>query len=216
VDGDPPPGLFRYKDHLEPNGNYGAWIRTHRAVVQIGDGIFVHGGLNPLSQFGSIAELEERIRLELAAYDSIRKLLVNKKVIWRYMDLQESLRHVAEELKWMQASGKNEDSELVRQMQQFLGVENAMVLSNEGPLWYRGLASENEESLAAPLDAMLARLKAKYIVSGHTVTKTSIKSRFGNRVFLIDTGMLREAYGGRPAALEIKDGQFTDYYADGE
>src|SRR4030095_4856652 len=36
--------------------------------------------------------------------------------------------------------------------------------------------------------------------------------RFSGRVFLIDTGMLAEVYGGKPSALEIDRGVFTAIY----
>jgi hypothetical protein len=63
---------------------------------------------------------------------------------------------------------------------------------------------------------MLERLQSRYIVVGHTVvSKTDVTIRFGDRVFLLDTGMLEEAFGGRATALEIRNGQFTAYHADG-
>ena len=52
---------------------------------------------------------------------------------------------------------------------------------------------------------------------GHTVPATRrITPRFGGRVWLIDTGMLTGAYGGRPSALEIRGNTLTAFYAGGE
>ena len=43
--------------------------------------------------------------------------------------------------------------------------------------------------------------------------KTGIRSRFGGRVFLIDTGLFVDYYpGGRPSALEIHNGEFHAVY----
>jgi hypothetical protein len=39
-----------------------------------------------------------------------------------------------------------------------------------------------------------------------------IKTRFGGKVVLIDTGMLTSRYKGRASALEIRDGAFTAIY----
>jgi hypothetical protein len=65
------------------------------------------------------------------------------------------------------------------------------------------------------MEAMLERLKSGYLVAGHTPQpKGEIHPRFGNRVFLIDTGMLKSVFGGRASALEIRSGRFTAYYAD--
>ena len=87
-----------------------------------------------------------------------------------------------------------------------------------GPLWYRGLAVENEATLAGDLTTMLEKLQARAIVVGHTVTPNNrITARFGGRVVQIDTGMLGEAFfpGGRASALEIQDGRFVAIYEDG-
>ena len=212
-----PPGFFEYCDALSPKGRYGSWLRQHRVLAQVGDGLFVHAGLNPMLPFRTVADLDSQVRAELARFDSIRQSLSEKKVIWRYMKLEEVVSHVVEELKWIQAQGYVEDLEAAQQMQSLLGYTTWMAVSPDGPLWYRGLVQEPEEKLAGPLGAMLARLKARYLVSGHTVQSvTGIVSRFDNRVFLIDTGMLKSAYQGRASALEIQNGRFTAYYLDGE
>lgn len=86
----------------------------------------------------------------------------------------------------------------------------------DGPLWYRGLARDDElpdEAVTKILEA--AQVKA--IVIGHTVTETGrITPRFGGRVVQIDTGMLTEVYkNGRPSALEIVGDKWTAIYEDG-
>ena len=58
---------------------------------------------------------------------------------------------------------------------------------------------------------------AAHIVVGHTVQRSGrIRPRFGDKVFLIDTGMLSSYYpGGRASALEIcGDSKFTAKYMD--
>jgi hypothetical protein len=94
----------------------------------------------------------------------------------------------------------------------------ALLASREdGPLWYRGLAQENESAFASALDAILLELKASAIVVGHTVTANGrLTSRFGGRVVQLDTGMLGGIFypAGRASALEIRNGQFTAIYED--
>jgi len=212
-----PPGFFEYRDAFGPKGEYGRWIRSHHAVVQLGDGLFVHGGLNPALAFGSVRDLDARVMSEVAAFDSIWKTLSESKTVWRYMTLTEALQFVDEELARLQAGGTTAQPDVVKAMQQLAGCRNWMAVSSDGPLWYRGLAQQPEERLLAGVTAMLDRLHARYIVAGHTVTsKTDVTARFGNRVFLLDTGMLKEIYGGRASALEIQSGKFTVYSADGE
>lgn len=217
MDGRASAGLFQYCDAFGPDGKYGRWLRQNRVIVQVEDGIFVHGGLNPLLNFRNLADLDQQVHNDLAAFDLLWKWLANQKIIWRYMTLREAMQHVGEELKWTQAPGRVADADVVDQMQKFLALQSSLTVSAEGPLWYRGLAETPEEKLAVNLDAMLARLKARYIVDGHTVLSTDeITQRFENRVFLIDTGMNKESYKGRASALEIQDGRFTVYHTEGE
>ena len=56
-------------------------------------------------------------------------------------------------------------------------------------------------------------------MTGHSPVKSGrITPRFGGRVILIDTGMSAffRPLGGRPSALEIKDGQLTAIYLDSQ
>jgi len=89
--------------------------------------------------------------------------------------------------------------------------------AEDGPLWYRGLAQEDEGTFAPEVDKILAGVKARAIVVGHTVSETGrIRPRFGGRVVQIDTGMLTSVYkGGRPSALEIVGDKWTAIYEDG-
>jgi hypothetical protein len=93
----------------------------------------------------------------------------------------------------------------------------SMAMSEDGPLWYRGLAREEEQTFAPEVDKILEAVGARAIVIGHTVTETGrILPRFDGRVVQIDTGMLSSVYkGGRPSALEIVGDQWTAIYEDG-
>ena len=75
----------------------------------------------------------------------------------------------------------------------------------EGPLWYRGLATGAEDSLAVHVDQVLTHLNVRHIAIGHSVSPGAIFPRFGGKVVLIDVG-LAAAYQGPPAALVIEDG----------
>jgi Calcineurin-like phosphoesterase len=91
----------------------------------------------------------------------------------------------------------------------------SLVARADGPLWYRGLAQE-PEAFAPQVTDVLAKLKARAIVVGHTVSTTGrIATRFDGRVIQIDTGM-QPAYvkGGRASALEIRGNEVTAIYLD--
>jgi hypothetical protein len=96
---------------------------------------------------------------------------------------------------------------------------NAQTLATreDGPLWYRGLALEDERAFGPEMDAILLALDARAIVVGHTATEDGrLRSRFGGRLVQIDAGMLGGTFfpHGRASAVEILDGQFTAIYED--
>jgi hypothetical protein len=208
-----PLGFFERRDAFGPQGVYGRWLRQHDAVVQLANGAFVHGGLSPNLQFRDIQELNERVRSDLATFDSVWQALSAKRIIWRYMKIEEAVHQAQSEWAALQQRGQVEP-ELKDELQKFLSFPTWFCNSPDSPIWYRGLALEPEEKLKPGVDAVLARLKIGYIVAGHTVRpKGVITQRFDNRVFLIDTGMLKSVYAGKASALEIQDGKFTACYA---
>lgn len=93
----------------------------------------------------------------------------------------------------------------------------ALAGAEDGPLWYRGLAQEDEATFAPEVDKILEAAQARAIVIGHTVTATGrITPRFGGKVVQIDTGMLTSVYkNGRASALEIAGDTWTAIYEDG-
>lgn len=85
-------------------------------------------------------------------------------------------------------------------------VPGGLLIDNEGPLWYRGLANHDEATEAPHLEKLLATHDVDRIVIGHTTTGGKIISRFGGRVVQIDVGMAA-AYGGNLGALILEEGK---------
>ena len=211
-----PLGFVEHRDAFGPKGVYGRAIRSHHAVVQIGDGVFVHGGLSPTLRISSVKELDDRMRAELPVFDTIWQTLVDARVIWRYMTLVEAARFAREETAWFAKSASPTPSATDTAMKRLVDVDSWMAgLRPNGPLWYRGLAEPPDEALSAGVTAMLARLRAGYLVVGHTPqANRDIGTNLDGRVLLIDTGMLPSVYNGRATALEIRNGRFTALSAD--
>jgi hypothetical protein len=88
-----------------------------------------------------------------------------------------------------------------------------------GPLWYRDLALKPEDVMEKELDAILEMVQAKALVIAHTATGGSRTleregmSRFGGKVWMIDTGIWDDV-GGRTGGLVIKDGVFDVWRKD--
>jgi len=84
-----------------------------------------------------------------------------------------------------------------------------------GPLWYRGLALEDESDdiFSQTLDNILDRYGAKRIVVGHTPTGGVVWPRFDRRVIANDTG-LATYYGAHMGVLELTPDGIIAIYGD--
>jgi hypothetical protein len=77
----------------------------------------------------------------------------------------------------------------------------------EGPLWWRGLATQEEPKLAPLVEGLLARHQVRRIVAGHTPTDgRGIVSRLGGRVLLADAG-ISPLYGAHRACVVVEGGR---------
>ena len=95
-------------------------------------------------------------------------------------------------------------NELVRQeLKDWSKLRGGIVRDQEGPLWYRGLAQEDEKNLESHLETVLSNYGCERIVVAHTVIPGAVMPRFGARVILIEVG-LPIFYGGRLACLLIE------------
>jgi hypothetical protein len=92
------------------------------------------------------------------------------------------------------------------ELKDFSKLQTGMVVDSEGPLWYRGLAQENEATLQDHVQLVLDTFGVKRIVIGHTPQPGVVMPRFGGKVVLIDVG-LSAAYGGNFACLIIEQGK---------
>ena len=85
----------------------------------------------------------------------------------------------------------------------FSKLEGGIVLDEQGPLWYRGLALADESSLTSYVEEVLEHYGTRRIVVGHTVTQGTVIPRFQGKVLLADAG-LTAVYGARLACLILE------------
>jgi len=196
----------------------GKWLRQHAAVVKVGDTIFLHGGI-PLSLTSSTLEqINAQVREEIENFDSLEEDLVARKVILRFFTIREIAAAVQGELQDLAAAEGKPDDEYRNKLAHLLDFNTWLCMRDEGPLWFRGYDAWSDEDGDPQIQKILAAYQAGHIVAAHTVQKTSrIRSRFGGKVFLIDTGMLSAYWaGGRASALDIQGGKFSAQYWDGQ
>jgi len=212
-----PAGFVEQREAFSPNGSYGKWLREHSAVAKIGDAIFLHGGIHPNEAHLKLDTINAHIRDEIKAFDSGKQDLVDQSVILPFFTLQEIAAAVQAELSAERKSHVPTDEQKQARLMRFLGFGEWLSVRVDGPLWFRGYDQWSEEEGAAQIGKVLESYNAKRIVVGHTVQKGgTMRPRFNNKVFLIDTGMLSSYYpGGRASALEIQgDTKLTAKYMD--
>jgi predicted MPP superfamily phosphohydrolase len=212
-----PQGFIEHADAFSPNGTYGSWIRQHAALAEIDEVIFLHGGIDPSLAHLKIDTINGHVRDEIKAFDDAKKYLVDKNVILPFFNLQEMTNVVQAEISAERKSQVAPDPQGQARMVQFLGYGEWLSVRVDGPLWFRGYDKWTDDEGMAQIGKVLEAYDAAHVVVGHTVQKGgTIRPRFDNRVFLIDTGMLSSYYpGGRASALEIcGDTRFTAEYVD--
>jgi Calcineurin-like phosphoesterase len=212
-----PVGFVEHADAFGPNGIYGKWVRGHAALAEVGEVVFLHGGIDPSLAHLKLDTINGHIRDEIKAYDEAKQYLLDKSVILPFFTLQEMTAVVQAEITAERKSQVPPDPQGQARLVQFLGYGDWLSVRVDGPLWFRGYDKWTDEEGAAQIGKILEAYDAAHVVVGHTVQKGGrIRPRFDNKVFLIDTGMLSAYYpGGRASALEIcGDTRFTAEYMD--
>jgi len=212
-----PAGFIEQREAFGPTGEYGKWLRGHAAVAEIEGTIFLHGGIHPDLAKTKLDAINSRIRDEIKGFDASKQYLQNEKLILPFFNLQEISNVLQAEVIAEIKSHVSANAERQAQIQEFLRHQDWLSVRVDGPLWFRGYDKWSEEEGAPQASKVLESYKATHLVVGHTVQNSGrIRPRFGNKVFLIDTGMLSSYYpGGRPSALEIcGDSKFIAVYLD--
>ena len=223
-----PLGFVEYREAMEADGRYGRWLRDKPIATVAADTVFLHGGLSPDLEATSVEALNDTAREEIERFDRHRRHLIDAGVILPFSTFQEIFGAVALELRaWIERLSPDtrerrrrppvtrEERALLDVLMDLQTINSWSITDPEGPLWFRGLALRPERDVDDFIGGVLKRFGVARAVVGHSVTASRrITGRAGERVFLIDTGMLEDVYGGRASALELLDGRVTAIYPD--
>ncbi len=197
-----PPGHFAHRQAFSETGRYGAWLLTRPFLLTINDTAFTHGGLPDMVARLGLEATNTTLHAQLADYLRAWRAIENGLPPGKPIGFLERPQALA---------GQPAESPSAA----LLALQDAEVFTTRGPSWYRGQALCNHFVETDNLEAALARLGVARVVVGHTVSPTGrVASRFDGRVILLDTGMLKAAYGGSPAALVFENGAWSVAYAD--
>lgn len=206
-------GILEYIEALGPNGELGQWLRTLPAVAQLGNVVFLHGGVSPSYVGRSVDSINAEVAAAIASFDAGYAYLLEQKAILPTSSLSDIVRAGRTVAERATDKGKPVPPEV----ETLIDFPNSILVHNQGPLWFRGYAKWDDEQGRTALPPILESLGARHIVVGHTPQHShDIVPRFDDSIFLIDTGMLTNYYEGRASALEIQGGAFRALYANGE
>ncbi len=88
-------------------------------------------------------------------------------------------------------------------------LEGSLATAEDGPLWYRGLATEPADAIGSQVDEALKAYGVSRIVFGHTPTRAPIVGRLGGRLIDVDTGLSRSYGGPKDCLILDSKGAFT-------
>ncbi|NKB89727.1 MAG: hypothetical protein GKS06_16040 [Acidobacteria bacterium] len=227
---DHPQGYAEYVRAIGPDGLYGQWMRQLPFGIVVQGVLFQHAGITPELTGWTIDTINARVAQEVRAFDAYRNLLFEEDRTTSFSNLEEIIRGAATEtdgLDWLEdRSAHVSDPPALHldlgsvsnkrdRYQPLFYLNDWFLNAAEGPLWFRGYqrwTDDEGESLVPPL---LEALDVRAIVVGHTPQIEGARARFDGQIFMIDTGMLTERYGGEAMALEIVGDRFTAITLDG-
>jgi len=223
-----PAGFLEYREAFGPQGRYGRWLRSKPAVLQVGDTVFLHAGVNPQRAPGRLEDINKQVLAEIKRFDDFRSRMLDRKLILPFFTLSEMLAAAQVEVAAAAAAFNTRPADAFGPsvavdpltdrdplgLTRLLDIGRWSVLDPDGPLWFRGFAMWPPDEGAIQIKPLLQRYHVAHFVVGHTITATRrITPRFSAAVILIDTGMLSSYVpGGTASALEIQDGRFTAIY----
>jgi hypothetical protein len=225
-----PPGYLEYRRAFGPDGEYGKWIRKRAVVAQVGGHLFVHGGLDPdYYTEPTLEAINERAGDELKTWDRLTNVMVRLGVALPFFTYDELMEAGATELQLIVAETKDVTQRVGTrhgsmdpagaerfELAGLLKVRDFSILSERGPLWFRGFSTWTPESGGPLIDRLQQQFGPVRFVVGHTQPDDlTITPRFDGRVFLIDTQLSSAYEHSRPALLEIVGGEYAAISDDG-
>ncbi len=200
-----PLGFVERVAALGPDGKYGKWLRALPAVVVIGDTLFAHGGISPDFRAWKTDHFNDAIRAEIRTFDATKRTLIADRLALPTDSIEELV-----------AAASLPAARMSENLKSLLDFDHWLSVRDEGPLWFRGYATWTDEEGGPIVDRLIGTFAVKRIVVGHSAQTGAIARRFGDRVFLIDTGMLAAYFpNGRASALIIDSGRVSTLYEDG-
>jgi hypothetical protein len=157
-----PPGFLEYVDAFGPDGHYGSWLRMRQSVVQVGDTLFLHGGISPRLAGEKADALSRQVQRELKTFDAYRRHMVSRKLILPWFGVEQIIQ--AADFEWnalVSPAGQagppapadfgTPDERHLSVLRGLRTLGNLEIFREDGPLWFRGYATWNPEQGATEM-----------------------------------------------------------------
>ena len=198
-----PPGYFAHRQAFSPSGTYGAWLLSRPFVLVVNDTAFAHGGLPPLVAELGLDGTNATLRAELGAYLET----------WQGLQAAHPQAGPDDFRKRPEALAAAGRSRASRPASPACRKRPSSRPPDRPGTAARRSATRSPRTRTSPRRSRASAPRASSSATRVTPTRR-VASRFDGRVILLDTGMLAEAYQGRPAALVIEGGRIGASYAD--
>jgi hypothetical protein len=210
-----PPGYVEYVEAMSPSGRYGKWLRTLPAAAQVGDVVFLHGGISPELEGQSVEAINREVREEIEEFDGYRALMIDEGLITPLASAEEMLKEIKDEIDYVNSLPKRKLDrrryERSMRLENFQNSRDWYLVRKDGPIWFTGPGEWDEAENGATMAALLDAIGARTLVTGQSNGgPLAIEARFDGRVLLTSVGMSDDPWAKcQPAALEINDRQLT-------
>jgi len=212
-----PPGWVEYVEAMRPEGVYGAWLRTLPVAVELDGVLFIHAGISPEMKGSSVEALNTRAAEEIRRFDEDRQRMVADGLCIPLCSARDMVGVINDEINYLNALDSSqrtsENPRITRAAAlQHLGQWGSWsILSDTGPLWFKGTSQWDEKRLGGDMQEILEATGVQRMVTGQSDGKEHvIHARFDDSVVLTSVDMSDNPWdgGGEPAALEIVNDDF--------
>ena len=213
-----PVGWVEYVEAMGAEGEYGKWLRTLPVAAQYGEVVFIHAGISPEMKGMDVETINQRTAEEIAAFDQDKARMVGDGLCLQTSSAREMVGVVKEEINYvnsLDAANRTPGNPRVArllELQDLTQWGSWSVLTDKGPLWFRGTSKWDENKRGTEMAEILDMAGCGRMVTGQSDGKEHlIRARFDDRVLLTSIDMADDPWagGGDPAALDIENGVFT-------
>lgn len=212
-----PPGWVEYVEAMRPEGTYGRWLRTLPVAIELDGVLFIHAGISPEMKGVTIEEINSRAAEEIRRFDADRERMFAENMCLSLCSAREMVEVINGEITYLNSLGPSQRATGNPRMERAADLQHLgqwgswSVLTDTGPLWFKGTSQWDEKQQTGEMHDILAATGVARMVTGQSDGREHvIHSRFDDRVILTSVDMSDNPWdgGGTPAALEIVDDAF--------